>query len=336
MEAARNNFHGLYPPGSQVPQISKRLESVLENYLPIIQEKLPYPELRKQLSPFVSATVIDNKIYPEVYHAICELYKAAIIPETLDKYDHALLDKIIYPSLYSRGILIKHVNPRDFAQIKQKSLYYGGVDSSFVNIVNSSGKQINDRGDVESALVLISTNRESGSLREAYGSIHYTLYSDHCFIHSIQIDNNKMRCKYGTLLIGSAILEAKEKGLNECKLWSVEESLFFYLSLCFLPDEVLELDNYDWWTAASLAAKVHIIEKAELFPLTLIINKNERLLKQRIKNALKFQESDEGVEEEERVVSNILRLPSEAFELGWLSKDDYQDRQDIQIYDSKS
>lgn len=336
MEVTHNSLYGGHYSGTQSHQVDKRLEKVLEDYLPIIQEKLPALPLKKQMPSSSSIVVINKKKHPKLYSTISKLYQAAISPDILAAYDESVLEKLIYPSLFSRNILIKYAQPKDLAQITQKSLNYNGVDSSFAKLINSSGKLSNDQGLVESALVLISANREKDCLREIYGSIHYICHSDHYFVNSIIIDDSKKRCKYGTLLLGAAILEAKAKGLNEFKLWSVEESLFFYLNLGFLPDEVLEQEDYGWWTSASLAAKVHIIEKAELFPLTLAIKKNECLLRQKIKAALNFEGDDVGVEEEERVSSKILSLPIEAFQLGWLNKEDYQDREDIQIHDTKA
>lgn len=266
---------------------------------------------------------------------IALIFQSRIQPNDIGHYSPDLLNNIIYPALESRSALIRR------PKLDEKNL----IEKKFNEGENIPNKLFKNNGLYTSldghkhCLLVLETKLEGSKKSKVYGAIHYIFENermDHylapsyadgkCHIESISIHEKCRGRKFGTLLLGAALEDARAVKSKTAYLEGADHNRGFYLINGFVPNEVLEVDDDECWDEMSLGARILIAQENTFDHLSFDLARgNIDLLDDAFSS-----ESVKSMNEE----PEIIRIPKKAVKLGWINPEEFEEGY-IEIYDDE-
>lgn len=202
-------------------------------------------------------------------------------------------EKLIFPALFSRNLLIRKPEEKDLRRIQTK-LFMGTLSGS-------------------NGILLEAAN--AGKKHKPYAAIYYYFKEDACWVESLKVHEKKEGFKYGSLLLCAVYMQAKAMQCRNITLFSTDEGIPLYLSFGFLPLVIIGNEKImQWWHTLSFEVKVVLTEK--LMCKLVFDMENSEKIDQNLKKGLNFFSDHPAYHP---IVD--AEIPQEAYDFGLLKDD---------------
>lgn len=192
---------------------------------------------------------------------VWKIFRAIITPAPDDVYFPHTLKNLILPLLYERNLLLQRPTSEDTSRILKKfNMLEYNVDlpsitsQNGINLIRSPYEEDN----ITQCAMIIKNSKSS----KAYGAVQYFFKRGNCHLESITAHRKYKKMKYGSLLLGAAILDAKAKDISTITLQSTRDALGFYISFGFVPEKFSRSIKFQMWQ--SLSTEEKILEAQEI------------------------------------------------------------------------